>query len=363
MDRHDVSDEVTAEIVAQLHQEDLKIQHKFDCKGMTYWFDDQRKTAFCLIEAPNSDAVKKMHDSAHGEVPHRIIEVDDSIVESFLGRIEDPKKSQNTRLNIINDPAFRTLMVVELNRISLRDQSYKKLFKCTLEEIGKFNGRIVKQKRNYILTSFVSVTKAVLCALEIQKLITNYNSDKKEIEYNIGLNAGVPVTEKDGLFEEAVKMAERFCAINNKQIVMSSEVIDLYEGENQNITIDSKLVKVIYPSDTVFLNTLMEHIEKEWSNTSLNVEIFSKNLGYSKSKLYRKIMPIAGKSLNAFLKEYRLSHALRLLNEQSLNVSEIAFETGFNSPTYFTREFKKRYGYLPTQVTRMSGIENFGPTV
>lgn len=46
MDRHDVSESVTAEIVAELHQKDLKIQHKFNCKGLTYWFDDKRKTAF-----------------------------------------------------------------------------------------------------------------------------------------------------------------------------------------------------------------------------------------------------------------------------------------------------------------------------
>ena len=52
MDRHDVSDSETPENVAQLHQQDLKVQHRFGCKGMTYWFDDKRKTAFCLIEAP-----------------------------------------------------------------------------------------------------------------------------------------------------------------------------------------------------------------------------------------------------------------------------------------------------------------------
>ena len=57
MDRHDVSETVTAENVAQLHKADLKIQHQFDCRGLTYWFDEKRKTAFCLIEAPNAKAI------------------------------------------------------------------------------------------------------------------------------------------------------------------------------------------------------------------------------------------------------------------------------------------------------------------
>ncbi len=116
MDRHDVSEAITAEHVAQLHQEDLKVQHLFGCRGLTYWFDDLRKNAFCLIEAPDKETLQKMHNHAHGQVPNRIIEVDPRIVESFLGRIGDPEKAKNTELNIINDPAFRTLMVISINR-------------------------------------------------------------------------------------------------------------------------------------------------------------------------------------------------------------------------------------------------------
>jgi len=43
MDRHDVSETVTAENIAQLHQEDLKIQDQFGCRGLTYWFDEKEK--------------------------------------------------------------------------------------------------------------------------------------------------------------------------------------------------------------------------------------------------------------------------------------------------------------------------------
>jgi Protein of unknown function (DUF4242) len=92
MDRHDVSDGVTAEDIARIHQEDLKIQHEFSCRGFTYWFDGQRKTAFCLIEAPNAEAIREMHDRAHGQVPHQVIEVDPILVESFLGGSPTRKK-------------------------------------------------------------------------------------------------------------------------------------------------------------------------------------------------------------------------------------------------------------------------------
>src|SRR5678809_1244568 len=117
MDRHDVSETVTAEQVAQLHQQDVKVQDQFGCRGLTYWFDNKRKTAFCLIEAPDMQALEDMHNHAHGQVPHRIIEVEPEIVESFLGRIEDPKKNNDTELNIIDDPAFRTLMTVSYTHL------------------------------------------------------------------------------------------------------------------------------------------------------------------------------------------------------------------------------------------------------
>ena len=365
MDRHDVSPEVTAENVAQLHQADLKIQHQFNCKGLTYWFDDKRKTAFCLIDAPNKDAIKKMHDSAHGQIPHRIIEVDDAVVESFLGRIEDPKKSQNTELNIINDPAFRTIMVLGIKLSSLNDSANKQLNlviqnynKTIVKTLNKFKGSIVKQKLDYFLTSFDSVTNAVLCAIEIQTVLnlTVNNTYDSEINYSIGLSAGVPVTEKEGIFENTVKMAERLCEVVKEQIVMSNEVKDLYESENLNICIDKKIAHVLSPSDEKFLSILMDYIEREWNNTTLNVDRFIKDLGYSKSKLYRRMILITGKSPNSFMKEYRLNKAIKLLNNQVLNISEIAFETGFNSPAYFTREFKKKFGLLPTNFAK--GIKN-----
>ena len=157
MDRHDVSEAVTAEIVAQIHQEDLKIQHKYGCRGLTYWFDEVRKTAFCLIEAPDKNAIIEMHDRAHGEVPHQIIEVDAAIVESFLGRIEDPEKAKNTELNIINDPAFRTIMLISQEFLSFKKSnfSYKENWDKQINQTIKlFDGNIVRKIKNEYLVSF-----------------------------------------------------------------------------------------------------------------------------------------------------------------------------------------------------------------
>jgi hypothetical protein len=60
MDRHDPFETVTAENILNMHQEDLKIQDQFGCKALTYWFDEKRQNAFCLIEAPNAKAIQEM---------------------------------------------------------------------------------------------------------------------------------------------------------------------------------------------------------------------------------------------------------------------------------------------------------------
>lgn len=357
MDRHDVPDTITAEILAQIHQDDLKIEHEFGCKGFTYWFDNERKTAFCLIEAPNKKAIQEMHLKAHGDVPNTIIEVEPKIVQSFLGRISDPKKAQNTELNIINDTAFRALMVIEtsnyLNRVESNQFSIftQKFHNSISKTLKQFVGRVVKQDNNSYLISFKSVTNAIVCALKIQsnfKYITpKFDSQNRKLK--IGLGSGIPVTKKDNLFEEAVTLTTRMCEVVKNQIVISSQIKSLYENENRNAFINKEHIRTLKPSEEKFLTHLMDFVEKIWNNPSFNVNDFSKTLGYSKSQIYRKLISLSGKSANNFIKEFRLHRALNLLHEQKGNISEIAFETGFNSPAYFSKCFFDKYQILPSK--------------
>jgi AraC-like DNA-binding protein len=360
MDRHDVSEPVTAEDIAQLHQEDIKVQHQFDCRGLTYWFDDKRKTAFCLIEAPDADAIRNMHNHAHGQVPHSVIEVEASIVESFLGRLEDPEKAQDTALNIINDPAFRTIMVITLEQSSLLQndptpvKSFLHHFQHAVANIlNIYQGTIVRQTGTQYLISFKSVSNTVHAAVDIRSVFkdaVNYGALLK-----IGISAGVPVTERKSIFEDTIKLAERMCQVVNGEIIVSPEVKELYKSENGNTFIEEKNIVPLTQEDEKFLTLLMDYADAAWSNTNLKVDDFSKPMGCSKSQLYRKLVSLTGQSPNTFIKEYRLKEALKLLTKATGNISEIAFETGFSSPSYFSKCFQKRYGHLPSDYLAVNG--------
>ncbi|SRX73810.1 nickel-binding protein [Aequorivita antarctica] len=353
MDFHDLPDGVSAKHVAEMHQADLDIEHKYNCRGLTYWCDEKRQTAFCLIDAPDKQAVLNLHHHSHGAVPQRIIEVNDTIVESFLGRIEDPEKSKKTSLNIINDPAFRTLMVVTIKHKTLRLTEIKTLkaairgYTSSIKTLtSEFNGRLVRQEANSFLMSFASVTDAIHCGLKIKG--TQNCVITPDLDFKIGISAGIPVTEKEGIFEDTIKMAERLCEYVNKPVSITSEVKDLYESEHLNVPINSSLVHTLSNTDEKFLNHLMDHTEQVWDQTTLNASDFSKDLGYSKSQLYRKMMAVLGKSPNTFIKDYRLEQALLLLQKKTDNISEAAFKIGFNSPAYFSKCFMEKYGILPS---------------
>jgi len=357
MDRHDVSEGVTAEHVAKLHQQDLKVQDQFGCRGLTYWFDDKRKTAFCLIDAPNMKALQDMHNHAHGQVPHRIIEVEPGIVESFLGRIEDPKKTKDTELNIIDDPAFRTIMIIELkHRVPFQapleqfQSSLKDFNREVIDILGAFGGKSVRQTDYYYLVSFPSVSNAVHAAFNIQSVFhdTSNGELKNNIVLKVGMNAGVPVAEKQQLFEDTIKIAEQICQVIKSEIVVTSEVRHLYESENADIFHENERVIALTKEDEKFIAAFMDHMGSVWNNVNLKVDDFTKRVGHSKSQVYRKMMSLTGKSPNTFIKDYRLNEAVKLLNKNAGNISEIAFETGFSSPSYFSKCFQKKYGHFPS---------------
>lgn len=355
LDRHDTPEEITPEHVAEMHQADLRVQDEFGCRGFTYWFDDKRKSGFCLIEAPNKEALIKMHDHAHGAVPHQIIEVEEAMVEAFLGRLEDPKKAKNEKLNIIDEPAFRTLLYCQFRpNVFANKNEYtatkKDIQTICNEMIDEHDGRVVKQKNNSLLCSFVSVSKALDCAIAI--------SDKLAFEYDnqsplkIALNCGVPITEnKENIFEDTISLASRMCEQINGEIIASSEVIELYELENPPHKIKKVNIRVLSSSDQEFLNSLMNFVEGSWNKTDFMAGEFAQHLGLSKSQFYRKLKKLTKESPNTFIKKYRLEKALYLLKKGDNTIAEIAFDTGFNSPSYFSKCFQENFGLLPSSIS------------
>ncbi|OQP61463.1 hybrid sensor histidine kinase/response regulator [Niastella vici] len=101
--------------------------------------------------------------------------------------------------------------------------------------------------------------------------------------------------------------------------------------------------------DEQFIRQSIETVEQNISNPDFSVEDLSRALHMSRVALYKKLLALTGKSPLDFIKTIRLKRAAQLLEKSQFNISEIAYEVGFNNPKYFARTFKKEFGVLPSE--------------
>ena len=225
LDRHFIEG-ATKHAVTNAHQKDLDIQAKHGVQFLTYWFDEARCTAFCLVNAENKEAVRMSHNEAHGLVPNEILEVDPAVVEAFLGRIKDPvpvESSSGKPAEAVIDSGFRTIMFTDLKDSTLMTRIvgdsralhllhiHNALIRNGLRDHG---GREVKHTGDGIMASFAFARNAVECAIGIQKGFAAYNRENPDapMHIRIGMSAGEPIEELGDLFGKAVQLAARLCA-------------------------------------------------------------------------------------------------------------------------------------------------------
>jgi len=99
-----------------------------------------------------------------------------------------------------------------------------------------------------------------------------------------------------------------------------------------------------------FLSKVTEIIEENISNEQFGVSELAREAGMSRSNLLRKIKKLTKLSASQFISQVRLKNAMEMLKQNSLNVSEVSYEVGFSSTSYFIKCFREHYGYPPGEV-------------
>ena len=233
MDRHDLTG-VTAEEIADAHRKDLEIQDRYGVKFLTYWFDEQRGTTFCLVEAPDKHTAQCVHSEAHGHVAGEIVEVALSAVEAFLGRIQDPEPPIGHSL-ANPDSGHRAIMftdIVDSTKITARlgDRVATEMIRAhdsiVRRGLNASGGREVKHTGDGIMASFIATAAAVDCAITVQQGFARYNRGNAEpIHIRIGLDCGEPVEDSNDLFGSTVQLAARLCSAASRDQILVSENI------------------------------------------------------------------------------------------------------------------------------------------
>jgi class 3 adenylate cyclase len=220
--------------IAAAHQKDLELQERYGVRFLTYWFDQTRGTAFCLIDAPDIETAMRVHDEAHGDVAKDVIEVDLSAVEAFLGRVSDPSPS-GPEDQVTVDPALRAIMftdIVDSTGMTARlgdaravemVRAHDALVRRSLKDKG---GREVKHTGDGIMASFDDTTDAVDCARVIQQAFDAFNlASVEKLRVRIGLDVGEPVADSNDLFGTTVQTAARLCQVAEPDSIFASNAV------------------------------------------------------------------------------------------------------------------------------------------
>lgn len=101
--------------------------------------------------------------------------------------------------------------------------------------------------------------------------------------------------------------------------------------------------------DEKFLERVMETVETHMGDPDFSMEKFGQQVGLSRMQLHRKLKALTNQSPGDFLRTMRLQRAKRLLESRSGNVSEIAYEVGFNNLSYFSKCYKEEFGISPNE--------------
>ncbi len=105
----------------------------------------------------------------------------------------------------------------------------------------------------------------------------------------------------------------------------------------------------ITSAESEFLKRLQTVLDEHITDPEFSSDRFGKLMHISRTQLHRKLKAIVGMSASEFIRSQRLKLAIHLLKESDATISEIAYQVGFNTPSYFSKCFKEVYNCTPNE--------------
>ena len=121
----------------------------------------------------------------------------------------------------------------------------------------------------------------------------------------------------------------------------------LWEKFRQGSTVEPREL-TLTSIDARFLERAIAVVERHLDQPDFETEAFGKEIGLSRAQLYRKLRALTGQSTHQFIRTLRLKRAAQLLQHRTGNVSEIAYQVGFNNLSHFSRVFREVFGENPS---------------
>jgi CheY-like chemotaxis protein/AraC-like DNA-binding protein len=190
---------------------------------------------------------------------------------------------------------------------------------------GKDGFEVCRTLKENISTSHIPVILLTACALD----------EQKAAGFESGAEAYIPKPFNPELLK-----------IRIRKLIENRRKIQEFFGTTGIVSTTKRATLADMEQD--FIDHFKAHVEKNITNPELNVDDIAKSLGLSRVQLYRKLRSLTDYTPNELIRIIRLKHAIRLLSTRSKSIAEVAYESGFSSPSYFTKCFKEQYNVNPT---------------
>ena len=127
----------------------------------------------------------------------------------------------------------------------------------------------------------------------------------------------------------------------------------LREHYRQEITLQPRDIQVT-SADAEFLQKVLAILEENFSDADFGVEEFNRAIGFSRMQLHRKLKALTDQSTGEFIKHFRLERAKQYLAHKDAQVSQVAYDCGFNNVSHFSKSFKDHTSMTPSEFAAKS---------
>ena len=237
--------------------------------------------------------------------------------------------------------------------------------------VERYRGKLIQNDHYTLIATFEGPSKAVHCSMDLVDVMQRTNT-----QLAIGIHTREVSTDETQFVSGETKDFVR--SILDKaqpnQILITQTVKYLLSGAGLRFTQQKSTFRTIagdtlpmfavsdpdhldssdyfslhpLPQADSFFEVVLQCINTHLGNENLSVETLCKSIGTSERQLQRKLKTITNKSPNQLISSVRLHRARELLLTHEYNISEVAFQIGFSSPSYFAKRFKKEFGISPS---------------
>lgn len=139
-------------------------------------------------------------------------------------------------------------------------------------------------------------------------------------------------------------------------LLKKRQQLQQYFSQKESTTVNEDIptldveTQVSVAIENEFLQKVNAILEKHYGNNTFGLPQLCQRIGMSRSQLFRKLKALVDTSPSAYIRSFRLQKAKALLEQRELNVSEVAWETGFVNLAHFSKVFQEEFGVAPSSI-------------